>query len=247
MGTTEAWTVISQCVRSRMMDRAVTKLAFLVCSAGLAAFFVTLPAADLWFSALFYDEGRGFYLNDALWVQFLYRLVPVLTVVVSLALLGLLSWTLIKKQAVGPFNTRAVLYLLAALALGPGLVVHGVFKEHWGRARPRDIIEFGGDRRFTPAFVISDQCQHNCSFVAGHPSVPFYLVAFALVARRRRYAILASAIGLGAAVGLGRIVQGAHFLSDVIFSGIFVFLVAYLLFHYVFRLGAAQAVGATTQ
>jgi membrane-associated phospholipid phosphatase len=33
----------------------------------------------------------------------------------------------------------------------------------------------------------------------------------------------------GGLVGLGRIIQGAHFLSDVIFSGIFVFVVAYLL------------------
>jgi lipid A 4'-phosphatase len=229
------------------MGRTFTTLTFLLGSAGLATFFVTLPAADLWFSGLFYDGGRGFYLNGTLWVQFLYRLVPVLTVTISLVLLGLLAWTLIRKQTVGPFNTRVVLYLLAALALGPGLVVHGVFKEHWGRARPRDIIEFGGDKRFTPAFVISDQCEHNCSFVAGHPSVPFYLIAFALVARRRRYALLASAIGLGAVVGLGRVVQGAHFLSDVTFSGIFVFLVAYLLFHYVFRLGTAQAVGEGVQ
>jgi lipid A 4'-phosphatase len=203
----------------------------------LTAFFIAVPAVDLQFSGLFYDVAGGFYLNDVLWVQFFYRFVPIMTVVIVVGLLILLAINLIKKKAVGPFDTRAVLYLLAALALGPGLVVHAVFKEQWGRARPRDVAEFGSDKRFTPAFAISDQCEHNCSFVAGHPSVPFYLLAFALVLRRRRYLVLGGAIGLGAAVGFGRIVQGAHFLSDVIFSGIFVFLVAYLLFYYVFRLG----------
>jgi len=216
-------------------------LAFLLGSAGLAAFFILAPGLDLWVSSLFYDSARGFYLNGAFWVQFFYRLVPPLAAVIVLALLVLLAYNLARKRAPGPFNTRVVLFLLAALAVGPGLVVHTVFKDQWGRARPRDIVQFGGDKTFTPAFVISDQCDRNCSFVAGHPSLPFYLMAFALIARRRRRALFAGAIAFGALVGLGRIVQGAHFLSDVVFSGIFVFLVVYLLFHFIFRLhGAAR-------
>lgn len=214
-------------------------LAFLLGSAGLAAFFILAPGVDLWVSGLFYDSARGFYLNGAFWVQFFYRLVPPLTAVIVLGLFVLLAYNLVRKRAPGPFNTRVLLFLLATLAVGPGLVVHTVFKDQWGRARPRDIVQFGGDKTFTPAFVISDQCDRNCSFVAGHPSVPFYLMAFALIARRRRRTLLVGAITFGACVGLGRIVQGAHFLSDVVFSGIFVFLVAYLLFRFVFRLDGA--------
>ncbi|MGD2152307.1 MAG: phosphatase PAP2 family protein [Gemmatimonadales bacterium] len=211
-------------------------LAFLLGSAGLAAFFILAPGVDLWISGLFHDGARDFYLNGTLWVQFFYHLVPPLAAAIALGLLALLAYNLVRKRAPGPFNTRVVLFLLAALAVGPGLVVHTVFKDQWGRARPRDIVRFGGDKTFTPAFVISDQCDRNCSFVAGHPSVPFYLMAFALVARRRRRLLFAGAIAFGALVGLGRIVQGAHFLSDVVFSGIFVFLVAYLLFRFAFRL-----------
>jgi lipid A 4'-phosphatase len=122
------------------------------------------------------------------------------------------------------------------------LVVNAVFKEHWGRARPRDITEFGGTRTFTPAFVISDQCERNCSFVSGHASLPFAFAALGFLLRRRRWAIYAGAAAFGGLVGFGRIVQGAHFLSDVVFSGVFVFLVAYLLAHYVFRL---EAVGVS--
>ncbi|UCC71831.1 MAG: phosphatase PAP2 family protein [Gemmatimonadota bacterium] len=221
---------------ARNRETRSSQLAFLLGSAGLAAFFILAPGVDLWLSGLFYDSTRGFYLDGALWVQFFYRLIPPLAAAIAAALLALLAYTQIRERALGPFNTRVVLFLLAALAAGPGLLVHTVFKDQWGRARPRDIVEFGGDKAFTPAFVISDQCERNCSFVAGHPSVPFYLLAVALLARRRRRTLFAGTIGFGALVGLGRIVQGAHFLSDVVFSGIFVFLVVYLLCRFVFRL-----------
>ena len=218
-----------------MNEKLVQSTAFLAGSIGLATVFILFPDLDLWFSGLFYDQGRGFHLDDAFWVQFLYHSIPVLAIVVSILLILMLGFTLLSKKSVGPFGSRKTFYLLAALALGPGLVVHTVFKDQWDRARPRDVVEFGGDKRFTPAFVISDQCERNCSFVAGHPSMGFFFMALALIARRRR-TLYAVAIGLGGLAGLGRIVQGAHFLSDVVFSGIFVFLVAYLLYRYVFRL-----------
>src|SRR5262249_32944350 len=52
----------------------------------------------------------------------------------------------------------------------------------------------------------------------------FSLVAFAfLLPPRLRNAATAAALGLGALVGLGRIAQGAHFLSDVVFAGLLVY------------------------
>ncbi|UCF21749.1 MAG: phosphatase PAP2 family protein [Gemmatimonadota bacterium] len=227
------------------MERGLSKetaasIGFLAGSAALAAIFILFPDIDLWFSGLFYDPASGFYLDKALWVQIFYRGVPLVAAAVSIGLLLLVAYTVVRRRSVGPFNTRVSLYLLATLVLGPGLLVHTVFKDHWDRARPRDVVEFGGDKRFTPAFVISDQCERNCSFVAGHPSLAFYLSAFALVARRRRL-LGATTVLLGGSVGLGRIVQGAHFLSDVVFSGIFVFLVAYLLYRFVFRLARSRS------
>jgi lipid A 4'-phosphatase len=44
----------------------------------------------------------------------------------------------------------------------------------------------------------------------------FYFIAFAWVFRDRRW--LWFGILLGAAVGLGRMLQGRHFLSDVVFA-----------------------------
>ncbi len=219
------------------MNRSrLTEIAFLASSTGLALIFVLAPGIDLWFSGLFYSESAGFYLRDAWWVRLHYEMVHPLAGVIILGLLDGLVYNLVRRRAVGPFSTRAILCLLTVLALGPGLVVNVVFKSEWGRARPRDIVEFGGERTFTPAFVISDQCERNCSFPSGHSSIPFALSAFAFVLQRRRQLIYAGAAAFGGLVGLGRIAQGAHFLSDVIFSGIFVFVIAYLLARYAFRL-----------
>jgi lipid A 4'-phosphatase len=215
------------------------ELTFAAGAVGLAALFVLAPDIDLWFSALFYRAGDGFYLAGAAWVRLLYEIVNPVTAVAALALLVLLLRNVLLGSPAGPFNARATLFLMAVLAVGPGLVVNGVFKSYWGRARPRDVVEFGGTRTFTPAFVISDQCDRNCSFTSGHASVPFAFMALGLLLRRRRWAVFAGAATFGGLVGLGRIVQGAHYLSDVIFSGVFVFVIAYLLAHYAFRLPVA--------
>jgi membrane-associated PAP2 superfamily phosphatase len=212
------------------------RFTLLILTAVAAVVFVAFPGIDLWFSTLFWDGSRGFFLKEAWWAEATYELIPKLVPVITAAALLTLAHNLIRKRPLGQFTNRRVLYLVLALALGPGLVVNVVFKDHWGRARPRDVAEFGGNDRFTPAFVISDECDRNCSFVAGHPSVLFWLASVAFVVRRRRRLWFATAAGLGALAGLARIVQGAHFLSDVVFSGLFVFAVCYLLARYVFRL-----------
>ena len=124
--------------------------------------------------------------------------------------------------------------LLLALALGPGLVVNVVFKDHWGRARPAQIAAFGGTQRFTPPFVPSDQCATNCSFPAGDPAMGFVLVAAAFLARpRRRRAAAAGALGLGAVLGIVRMAQGGHFFSDVLASGFLVFATSWALYRWI--------------
>jgi lipid A 4'-phosphatase len=214
----------------------------LVAAVALAGLFVAAPEIDLWTSGLFYDAAAGF-MSGTWWVRGLHELVPRITIAVAAGIFTLLAYNLVKKKYIGPFNTRVLIYLLVSLAVGPGLVVNAVFKDQWGRARPRDVVEFSGDKQFTPAFVISDQCQRNCSFVAGDPSVVFFFVSFAFLARRRRWLVYAGSIAGGSLVGTARIAGGAHFLSDVVFSGVFVFVVAYVLWHYVFKLDRQQLTG----
>ena len=203
-----------------------------------ALVFTVFPDIDLWMSGLFFRSDGAFYLKDAWWAVAIYESIPVVAITVGAGSLLLLIHNLARKGQVGPFSNRFLLFMLAALAVGPGLVVNAGFKDNWGRARPRDVTEFSGQRRFTPALQPTDQCDRNCSFVAGHPSVMFWLAAigFVAAARKRRYLIFAAAASLGLVVGFGRIVQGGHFLSDVVFSGIAVFAVVWVLATCVFRL-----------
>ena len=208
-----------------------------------AIVFSLFPDIDLWMSGLFYQPDGGFHLKDAWWAVAIYDSIPIIAITVGVGSLFLLVLNLARKRQVGPFSNRFLLFVLAALALGPGLVVNAGFKDHWGRARPRDVTEFAGEKRFTPALQPTDQCERNCSFVAGHPSVMFWLAAlgFAAVARPRRNRIILAATVLGLVAGLGRVVQGGHFLSDVVFSGIVVLAVTWILATYVFRLDASRS------
>ena len=43
---------------------------------------------------------------------------------------------------------RAIVFLMATMALAPGLLVNVVLKDHWGRSRPIDVTQFGGSERF---------------------------------------------------------------------------------------------------
>ena len=117
-------------------------------------------------------------------------------------------------------SSRQVSYFALTLLLGPGLIVETLLKPYWGRARPKDLIEFGGSSSFSPPWHWTDQCTGNCSFVSGHAAITFWLTAYAFVLPRKwRIPALAIALVLGYAMGGVRMLQGAHFFSDVVFAG----------------------------
>ncbi|HEY3916227.1 MAG TPA: phosphatase PAP2 family protein [Stellaceae bacterium] len=193
---------------------------FLLLCGGL----VVLPGIDLWTSALFYRPGDGFFLGDWPPFRIAHEYLSIVVWAYALAVVAALIAGLALRRSVLGLTPRAAIFLLLSLALGPGLTVNTVFKDHWGRARPVQIAAFGGTQKFTPAFVPSDQCNRNCSFPAGDPAMGFYLVSAALLAgsaAARRNGIIAAVVG-GGALGVVRLAQGGHFLSDIIAAGFFV-------------------------
>ena len=135
----------------------------LVVAVVAAVVFTVFPGLDLWMSAQFFRPEDGFYLKEAWWAVALYEAVPIIAIVVSLACIALLVQNRVRGRPVGRASNRFLLFVLAALAVGPGLVVNVGFKDHWGRARPRDVTEFFGDKRFTPALQPTDQCDRRSS------------------------------------------------------------------------------------
>ncbi len=214
-------------------------LIFLMVSAFVGAVFFFAPALDLWASARFYEQHRGFIISNpssASALPFLPWLAKgfVTACCLVFAVNAARQYFLGRTMPLIASN-RVIAFLLFTLAMGPGIMVNAVLKDHWGRARPFQVAEFGGNRRFTAAFVVSDQCQKNCSFVSGDASLGYFGLAFFFIARRRRAFIAGAGILAGSLFGLVRMAQGAHFLSDVIFSGVFTFLAAWLLYFLLLR------------
>jgi lipid A 4'-phosphatase len=121
---------------------------------------------------------------------------------------------------------------MLVLVIGPGLIVNSTLKENFGRARPRDVMEFGGSKQFTPAFVICHECNKNCSFSSGDAAGGFFAITLAFALSRRRVVFVAALL-FGAAISLARIAAGAHFFSDTVVSFFVVLILSDLLHHYI--------------
>jgi membrane-associated PAP2 superfamily phosphatase len=191
---------------------------------------------DLDLEKLFYDSSSGWVLkNNQPW-DALHRYGVIPAWVVSISALAILVASIPRRRFVP--RRRICAFLVLVMIVGPGLLVNEVFKKHWGRPRPRDVYEFAGDREYVPVWVKSPAANGN-SFASGHASTGFYLFApyFFLRYGRRRWAYFFLALGLayGSLVGLARMIQGAHFFSDVVWAAGFVYLSG-LAFSYTLRI-----------
>ena len=203
-------------------------LAFCAVSAIAGAILYRFPSIDLFFAGLFHEPGHGFPTARDPDVQAIRNgFIRVGYVVFAGLLLSIAARHLWGRYLFG-LSRRSICFIVVFSVLGPGLIVNHVFKDHWDRARPRAIAEFGGEKIFTPPLIIADQCERNCSFVSGEASYGFAYAALAfLVAPRWRRRVFWAAVGFGSIVGAFRMAVGAHFLSDVFFAGVFTIAMAW--------------------
>lgn len=198
---------------------------------GTAALLTLYPQLDHWAAGLFYRPGVGFPAELDPTLQLLRDLV----LVPAYALLGAMALSVVHRWLRGRYllglDRRVIVYLIGVAAVGIGLIANALLKENWGRARPRQTVEYGGTAAYTPPLVIADECERNCSFVAGEGAYGFMFLAFGFLAsRRRRLLVFASAAAFGSAVGLIRVAMGAHYLSDVYFAALVMLGVSWLLY-----------------
>lgn len=188
------------------------------------------PWLDLAISHYFYDGS----FQSGFWLDFIYNyaIIPAwVMVMMSVILLIGSSWIPKWKTWRGD---AAVLVL--TLAIGSGLIVHLALKDHWGRPRPKQVIEFGGHQPFRPYYEPNffHQPEPSKSFPCGHCTMGFYFFALALLGRRYQsrkiyYLGMTLAWGLGLLLGITRIAQGGHFFSDVLISALIMWYIALLL------------------
>lgn len=195
-------------------------------SAAALAVLALSPWIDLPLSGLFYRPGEGFFL-DATWpAQLIYHGTRWISGALIALILGTLVWAAVTRRR---HVRNLALFAALAYAIGPGLIVNSLLKEHWGRPRPEQVAAFGGGSAFVPALSPTGSCAHNCSFVSGHAAAGFFLITGAWIWPQRRKAWLATGLIAGGVIGLTRIAQGGHFLTDVLGALVVVWLTGELL------------------
>jgi lipid A 4'-phosphatase len=197
------------------------------------------PELDIALSAPFYDRERGGFWrafdpgygavrDAAIWLITLVALPAFVAPVLKL----------IRPRAPMLVPGRACILMVLTLALGPGVVSNLIFKENWGRPRPIDVVEFNSEEQF-PFRAWWDprgDCPKNCSFVGGDASGAFWTLAPASIAPVHWRALAyGTALAFGAGVSVLRMASGAHFFSDVVFAGVFTFLVIWLVHGSLYR------------
>ena len=196
--------------------------------------FYFVPNIDLWVSSQFYNPDHGFMLYDSKFVHITRILVNRSIFIVMLILsLGLLIRFFFENIPI-PIQSKTCLYLILCFILGPGLIVNYGLKNHWGRPRPLQIIAFHGEKQFTSAWQISHQCTHNCSFVSGDAAGIFSLIAFVGISQRKKIITL-TVLSLGAFIGIMRIGEGGHFLSDIVLSAVITYLISWILHYFLYK------------
>lgn len=204
---------------------------FLYFSLIFCTLLVIFPEIDIAVSGRFFEQGVGFkYKNHDIAVG-IFKLVPSMTKLWVGGLVVFITYKIVSLRNAKQALKIPAIFLIISAMMGPGLAINYVLKENWGRARPNVVTEFGGDKKFTRAGAISDQCKSNCSFSSGHASMGYHFTSLAWVVPIYLQNITFIVTFLfGTMVGVGRVAQGGHFLSDITFS----FLITMIINHAIY-------------
>jgi membrane-associated PAP2 superfamily phosphatase len=188
---------------------------------------------DFALAHLFYVPGEGFIGRHSFWLEDILhdRAKQAVIVLGVLSIAGFLLSLLPRWKA-----WRATLgYLVLALALSTSIVTP--LKQLTGMHCPWSLSEFGGTETFTPLLSARAPTEHpgRC-WPGGHATSGFALIAlfFALRDRRPRLAraALVFALALGTVFSVGRMMQGAHFLSHNLWTLLFDWMICALCYRW---------------
>ncbi len=218
VGASKPWTLADQSgdLTSRMNKAFYV---YVLLAALALVVFAIWPQLDLGGARYFFHNGGFFGRNDfERFGRDFFRVTPFVVLVAYAAL-----W--LAKQLGASLrwapSSRAMIFLIATMIIGPGLVVNLGLKDHWHRPRPIQTQDFNGPDPFVPWYDSGGACKKNCSFVSGEASTGFWMVAPASVLPlpwRVPAIVLAFAFGVGAS--LLRLAFGGHYMSDVLLGGL---------------------------
>ncbi len=232
------------------MALAKHNLVFLVILIPIAIFTVLFYFFD-WDIAIasqFWNSTDKWFLGDLQpWAFFRDWLEKPIVVVAAIALLLFLISFLKLKDSSKFFRVvtklKAIrlelLFIVLVIVIGDGLIVNAILKEFWGRPRPRDILQFGGDYAYIPLWTFGP-AGDNSSFTCGHCAAAWSFIVFGfLFLHRNRVKAALAFIGVGiygTLMSITRMVQGGHFLSDAMWSLFILYLVAFAFYYWILKI-----------
>ena len=191
---------MTQASRS-LLQRLAAEFCIIVAALILLSVLIRMLDLDLRVSAWFFRPGEiaDWWGKDCQPWEAIYRFGPWPAIIVGIvALLGLIIS--IFRPVLRRYR-RTYVYLILVLGLGPGLLVNMVLKDHWGRPRPRNVVELGGSSQFLPVGEHGIPGKGK-AFPSGHAAMGFYFTSLYILwrYRRPRAARVAMAGGLAAGV-----------------------------------------------
>ena len=198
-------------------------LSFIFLALTFAAFVIN-PQIDIQISQLFF-ENRFIYFAT-LPFNIMDKIIDLLFFLLLFfaVFYFVLNFTFLSKRVQKKFLSKPKAVFLIVTYLTIMFFVYLVFKDIWQRPRPFEIINFGGTQTFQTIYEFGKN--GGTSFISGHTSRAFFLLAF-VIAFIKNKKIYTFAIILPLIAALSRLIQGKHFLSDVAFSFFFCLVIIY--------------------
>jgi membrane-associated PAP2 superfamily phosphatase len=186
---------------------------------------------DMKVSTFFFNKETGWTYKDIKLIRALYLFgtmpgLALTLIALSITFLGFIQpkWREYQKQ---------MLVIVLTTILGAGVLVNGILKPYCGRPRPREVTVFSGQWEFcSPCF--NDAPGKGLSFPCGHCTMGFLFVTLIYLRRRSpaiAYGGAAFGVFYGILMGIARAAQGAHFVTDTLWSFGVLVIVSLLLYY----------------
>ena len=214
-------------------------------AAVLGSLLVMTGLSDYWdldrrISSMFYTDASGWFLNGTPPWSWLYQYGTIPGVALTAVSLVVFVAGVVRRRY-RPWRRYALLICLTAV-IGGGLIVNSVLKPFWGRPRPGQITEFGGQWEYRSPLQPGIPGKGQ-SFPCGHCTMGYIFVTLFFLRRHSpKLAWVGGSFGMcyGALVSAGRVVDGGHFPTDTVWSLGILLLVAGGLYFFILKIPDAE-------
>ncbi len=154
------------------------------------------------------------------------------TLILSLLIYIVLTWNKDWK------DFRKISSLISILAILNPLLLVQLIKVFWGRVRFRDLST--GYIDFTPWFI-PNGFTDNYSFPSGHAAMSWMFLPLLVLVKEKKWSDPIKIItyilvfGWGIFVALSRVIVGAHYASDVLFSTFFAMIITVIFYKKIYK------------